>query len=225
MKRSATHPRPSASSAVRLRAVRSVALDAYGTLFDFTEPDFIGAMAEICGQQGLQADASDVWKRFLRASLALRSKFFGLRNLQVIVYEGTSVGGKVASSGPATIASGSWTYTSKQLKDGTYTAQAEQSDEAGNTGLSSPQTFTVKTAKPVVTLNPPQAQSNNATPSFSGSADTGPGDIQSVTLKIYSGSEPSGSALQTLTVQASGGKWQAGPVAHLPDGTYTAQAE
>ena len=143
----------------------------------------------------------------------------------VIVYEGTSVGGKVASSGPATIASGSWTYTSKQLKDGTYTAQAEQSDQAGNTGLSSPQTFTVKTAKPVVTLNPPQAQSNNATPSFSGSADTGPGDIQSVTLKIYSGSEPSGSALQTLTVQASGGKWQAGPVAHLPDGTYTAQAE
>src|SRR5438093_11733073 len=74
MKKSATHPRPSASSAVKLTSVRAVAFDAYGTLFDFTEPDFIGAMAEICGQQGLQADASDVWKRFLRASLAMRSE-------------------------------------------------------------------------------------------------------------------------------------------------------
>jgi 2-haloalkanoic acid dehalogenase type II len=43
-------------------------------LFDFTEPDFICVMAEICGQQGIAADAADVWKRFLRASLALRSE-------------------------------------------------------------------------------------------------------------------------------------------------------
>ncbi len=71
MKKSASNLR---QSAAKFSVVRAVAFDAYGTLFDFTEPDFIGAMAEICGQQGLQADAGDVWKRFLRASLALRSE-------------------------------------------------------------------------------------------------------------------------------------------------------
>jgi 2-haloacid dehalogenase len=71
MKKSAYNPR---QSAAKFSGVRAVAFDGYGTLFDFTEPDFIGAMAEICGQQGLEADASDVWKRFLRSSLAMRSE-------------------------------------------------------------------------------------------------------------------------------------------------------
>jgi beta-phosphoglucomutase-like phosphatase (HAD superfamily) len=31
-------------------------------------------MAEICEKQGLQADASDMWRRFLKASLAFRSE-------------------------------------------------------------------------------------------------------------------------------------------------------
>ena len=48
--------------------------DAYGTLIDFTEPDFIATMAEICGQQRLDADAADLWKRFLRASYFMRSE-------------------------------------------------------------------------------------------------------------------------------------------------------
>ncbi len=71
MRQSANNPRKSAAN---FTGVRAVAFDGYGTLFDFTEPDFIGAMAEICGQQGLEADAGDVWKRFLRASLAMRSE-------------------------------------------------------------------------------------------------------------------------------------------------------
>ena len=54
--------------------VKAVALDAYGTLIDFTEPDFITAMAEICDRQGLQADAADLWRRFLRAALHFRSE-------------------------------------------------------------------------------------------------------------------------------------------------------
>lgn len=54
--------------------IQGVALDAYGTVIDFTEPDFIGAMAEICGEQGLEADASDVWRRFLRAAYLLRAE-------------------------------------------------------------------------------------------------------------------------------------------------------
>ena len=48
--------------------------DAYGTVIDFTEPDFIVAMAEICAAQGLDADASELWRRFLRASYVMRSE-------------------------------------------------------------------------------------------------------------------------------------------------------
>lgn len=51
-----------------------VALDAYGTLIDFNEPHFIAAMAEVCGQQRLAADAGEVWRRFVRASYQVRSE-------------------------------------------------------------------------------------------------------------------------------------------------------
>ena len=54
--------------------VKAVALDAYGTVINFTEPDFIVTMAEICDRQRLDADAADLWKRFLRASYLLRSE-------------------------------------------------------------------------------------------------------------------------------------------------------
>jgi 2-haloacid dehalogenase len=55
-----------------LSGIEAVTFDAYGTLLDFSEPDFIVTMAEICGQQGLEADAAEVWRRFLRASYELR---------------------------------------------------------------------------------------------------------------------------------------------------------
>ena len=54
--------------------VRAVAFDGYGTIFDIGESHFIAAMAEICERQGLQADAADMWRRFLKASLAFRSE-------------------------------------------------------------------------------------------------------------------------------------------------------
>ena len=67
--------RPSASnlrpSAVNIEAV---AFDAYGTVINFTEPDFIVTMAEICAAQGLEADAAELWRRFLRASYLMRSE-------------------------------------------------------------------------------------------------------------------------------------------------------
>ena len=54
--------------------VTAIAFDGYGTLFDFTEPDFIVTFAEICALQGLDADAADLWRRFLRAALYFRSE-------------------------------------------------------------------------------------------------------------------------------------------------------
>src|SRR3990172_3098367 len=66
------------SSANNLRLsvadIKAIAFDGYGTLFDFTEPDFIAAFAEICALQGLDADAADLWRRFLRAALHFRSE-------------------------------------------------------------------------------------------------------------------------------------------------------
>ena len=55
-------------------SVVAVGFDGYGTIFNFTEPDFIATMAEICDQQGLDADAADIWRRFLRASYLLRTE-------------------------------------------------------------------------------------------------------------------------------------------------------
>jgi putative hydrolase of the HAD superfamily len=54
--------------------LHAIAFDGYGTIFNITEPDFITAMAEVCEQQGLQADAADMWRRFLKASLSFRSE-------------------------------------------------------------------------------------------------------------------------------------------------------
>src|SRR3990170_3580035 len=55
-------------------SIEAVAFDCYGTVIDFGEPKFIQAMAEICDRQGLQADAADIWRRFLRVARALRAE-------------------------------------------------------------------------------------------------------------------------------------------------------
>jgi 2-haloacid dehalogenase len=54
--------------------IEAVAFDAYGTLFDFQEPEFIVTFAEICARQGLDADAGDLWRRFLRAARRFRAE-------------------------------------------------------------------------------------------------------------------------------------------------------
>lgn len=57
-----------------LEGVRAVAFDAYGTIFDYSEADFIATFAELLAAQGLQADAAELWRRFLRAAYRLRSE-------------------------------------------------------------------------------------------------------------------------------------------------------
>jgi large repetitive protein len=145
----------------------------------------------------------------------------------VNVYSGSTVSASPAQTLNLTRSGGSWTTgtSGPQLQEGTYTLQAEQSDEAGNTGVSSPTTFTIKTKAPAVSLTPPTTPTNNPTPSFGGAAGNAAGDIASVTLKIYSGTTASGSPLRTLSIATSGATWATGPVTALADGTYTAQAE
>jgi len=73
MKASARNLRSSAAK-VPVANIHAIALDAYGTLFDMQEPEFIVTFAEICALQGLDADAADLWRRFLRAARHIRSE-------------------------------------------------------------------------------------------------------------------------------------------------------
>ena len=111
------------------------------------------------------------------------------------------------------------------LNEGTYTAQAEQSDTAGNTAKSSPSIFAIKTKGPAVSLSSVASPTNDPRPSFNGGAGVAPGDIASVTLKLYSGDNASGSPVRTMQVTPEGATWNAGPTEALNEGTYTAQAE
>jgi major membrane immunogen (membrane-anchored lipoprotein) len=141
----------------------------------------------------------------------------------VRVYHGTGTGGGVASSGTAALSGGKWSYTPSTLEDGTYTAQAEQSDEAHNAGKSNTVTFIVDTKAPAVTMNSVKTPSNNASPTLSGAAGTAPGDHSTVSVTIYRGSSVGGPEAAAGSVSVSSGKWSFSSP-QLNDGTYTAQA-
>jgi hypothetical protein len=144
------------------------------------------------------------------------------------LYAGSTVAGSPIQTDKVTRSGASWTTGAvAALADGTYTALAEQSDEAGNTGTSAAVTFTVDTSPPVVSVTAPVAGAvlNSSTPTVGGLAGQASGDDPSVTLKLYAGSTVAGSPIQTDKVTRSGASWTTGAVAALADGTYTALAE
>jgi hypothetical protein len=142
------------------------------------------------------------------------------------IYSGESPSGSPIRTIEVTPNGATWgTGLAPPLNEGTYTAQAEQSDEAGNTTRSAPSTFTVDTTPPAATLTPIAALTNNPEPSFSGSAGVAPGDLPSVTLKVYAGESISGTPVRTITVTPSGAAWKTTLLEALKDGIYTAQAE
>ena len=145
----------------------------------------------------------------------------------VKIYAGTGVGGPVVQTLVADVDSGSWSIeASPALDDGTYTARAEQGDLAGNTGYSEAHTFMVDTASPTVTVTDPAAGSvtNDTTPTLAGDAGTANGDSTDVVVDLYSGTEPSGTPLETLTTTRSGGSWSVDASPALADGPYTVVA-
>jgi len=75
-----------------------------------------------------------------------------LPTVTIKVYSGTSASGVPVQTLTADGSSGAYTVNAA-LNQGTYTAQSEQSDAAGNIGLSSANTFTVDTTAPGVTIN------------------------------------------------------------------------
>jgi acid phosphatase type 7 len=144
----------------------------------------------------------------------------------VKVYAGSTASGTPVQTLQATAAAGSWSVVADAaLADGTYTAQAEQADDAGNVGRSSPSTFTVDTSPPAPTLTSPASGSTVAErPTFAGAAGIAPGDGSAITVRVYAGTAATGTPVQTLQAQATGGSWSATATAALADGTYTARA-
>jgi large repetitive protein len=121
----------------------------------------------------------------------------------------------------------SWSSGSSgpRLSNGTYTVRVKQLDSVGNTGVSPTVTFVVDSPAPSVTLNELPRFTADATPSFSGSADTTAEAKPEVTLKVWRGTSASGSLAEFASGPASVGAWSLGLAEPLPDGTYTAQAE
>ena len=146
-------------------------------------------------------------------------------SVDVTIYDGSSVGGTVAQSSSVARSGSTWSFTpGKALAEGTYTAQATQEDEAGNLGKSAAVTFTVVTAPPAVTINPPAPFTKNVTPTLTGNAGVRPADDASVDVTVYEGSVVGGTVAASEVVSVSGSTWSFTPGKALNPGTYTAQA-
>ena len=142
---------------------------------------------------------------------------------EVVVYQGGKAEGTVAAEGAASVSGGGkWTFKPPSLEDGTYTAHAIQSDEAGNVGTSAPVTFTVDTVAPAVTMLTPPAFTNDRTPTLEGAAGTLAGDEAYVTVKLYKGTSVSGTPSVSPHVPVESGAWSDTLPTISQDGAYTA---
>jgi len=77
---------------------------------------------------------------------------------------------------------------------------------------------------PQVSLNQITTPSTLTTPTFTGTGGTDLGDNTTVTIDIFSGTQPSGSPVQTLPATLASGSYTTSSSAPLADGTYTARA-
>jgi hypothetical protein len=121
-------------------------------------------------------------------------------------------------------AANSWSLTTPNLTDGTYTARASQRDAAGNTGTATSDSFTVDTTAPAVAWSFPMAGSvSDTTASFSGTAGTAPGDAAQASVTVYAGETATGNPVQTLTAPVTNGTWAIAS-STLGSGQFTATA-
>ena len=141
----------------------------------------------------------------------------------VDIYSGTDTGGTPVQSPTTSVAGdGSWSVQPTNLPDGTYTAQARQTDAVSNIGYSEATTFTVDTVSPAVTLYAPAdgTHTNDNAPNVSGSAGTAASDVPTVTVTVTG----SGTPVTTTATVSPSGTWQVDLPQSLADGTYTVQA-
>jgi hypothetical protein len=146
----------------------------------------------------------------------------------VEVFKGESTSAEsLEQSFTATRSGSSWNSGSSgpRLSNGTYTVLVRQLDSIGNPGVSAAVTFVVDSPAPSVTLNELPRFTADATPSFSGSADTTAEAKPEVTVRVWRGTSASGSLAESASGPTVAGAWLLGLAEALADGTYTAQAE
>jgi len=146
-----------------------------------------------------------------------------LATVRVRIFAGSKPTGAEVAGETIAASAGAWSFTPPPLADGTYTVEVEQSDEAGNTGFSAPQTFTVDTAPPEPKADTPPAYTEERAPTLSGKLGTAAGDVPEAKIVIYQGSKAEGTVAAEGEAHVSGADWTFKP-ANLEDGTYTAQA-
>jgi hypothetical protein len=143
----------------------------------------------------------------------------------VKIYSGPAVTENAIQTLTATRNGASWSIDAPGLGDGTYTAKAQQSDAAGNTGFSAAHAFTVDTTAPAVTLtSPAEGSSRDATPTLSGLAGDAAGDSSTLAVRVWQGPATTGAPHRTFTTARSGTSWSMN-AGELADGTYTARAD
>ena len=192
----------------------TLAAPANNSATNDTTPTFTGTAGQLVASSTTSADSTTV---------------------TVKIYSGATTGGTLVQTLTTTESGGNWTVTPTTglTPNAQYTAQASQSDGAGNTGTSSANTFVIDTTAPVVTVTSPANSSatNDTTPTFTGTAGqltanaTQSADLAAVTVKIYSGATTGGTLVQTLSTTESGGTWSATPTTALSaNAEYTVQA-
>jgi hypothetical protein len=126
-------------------------------------------------------------------------------NLQVNVYsDGHNLLGSTTAN-----ANGAWSFTVNNVADGTYTnVRAEQTDAAGNTGVSNAGKVTVDTVAPSVSLSLP-ALTNSHSVTASGSAEA------NLQVRVYA----DGHNLLGSTTANANGQWSF-TLNNVGDGTY-----
>jgi hypothetical protein len=73
------------------------------------------------------------------------------------LFAGSAIGSQPLEAVEIPTTGTTWSYTFPGLSAGTYTVRAEQADEAGNTGLSAPVTFSLRNPPPPPQPQPPRA--------------------------------------------------------------------
>lgn len=153
-------------------------------------------------------------------------EFRGLRNVEVSLNDvalpptvgcGTRAGVLLVDSHTVTITSNAFIDANSIFKADTL-----------STGIGAEGNWTVDSVAPLISLDQPASGSTttDVTPVLSGTAGSQPGDSQTVTVKVWSGSAASGSPLQTKTTSRDRVTGAYGLAADtLTDGTYTALAE
>jgi hypothetical protein len=146
--------------------------------------------------------------------------------VSIKIYAGVKAEGSVLATATAAGTGAAWASTNATPALGgkrqRYTAVAVQPSSIGNSpGTSNPVTFTVDAAAPTLSLDTPKAQSNNPSPSFSGTTD----ETTPVTVNVYAGASAGGTPMASAVAPVTSGEWNTGAIAGaLPDGRYTAAA-